>query len=228
MKAGITLLALIAALPAVADTEPCRAATGQSVIVNGAATVTLAPDRVSFSVGVETEAAAVSEAFQRNRAKANGLIAALKKSGVQSSEIQTVDVTVTSRDEEGKKLSGYRVTNTITVSRGELSSIGELLQLAVEHGANEVGALNFSVRDEARARKKGLELAFVNAKEKAAQLAALSGKSLGGVVCVAEGGYSTSVGSIYPELITVTAASPAIELGLQPLTFTVGAVFELK
>lgn len=228
MKSVIALLGLMIAQIASAETEPCRAATGQSVIVNGAATVSLTPDRVSFSVGIETEAATVSEAFQRNTAKANALIAALKKRGVLSSEIQTVDLTITSRDEEMKKLSGYRVINTITVSRGELSSIGDLLQIAVENGANEVGSLNFSVRDETQARKKGLELAFMNAKEKATQLAALSGKSLGGVVCVAEGGYSTSVGSIYPETITVTAASPAIEVGLQPLSFTVGAVFELK
>jgi hypothetical protein len=188
----------------------------------------LAPrsDRVSFSVGVDTEAANVAEAFQRNTEKVNRVVVALKKKGVTPQQIQTSNFTITSRDEQGKKIGGYRVTNIVMVTRDSVAALGEILQAAVSAGANEAGSLQFAVANEKSVQLRGLELAFEDARIKAAKLATLAGKSLGDVLSVSDQGtYQPS--SYVAEAITVTAA-PALEAGMQDLSFRVSVVFELR
>jgi Uncharacterized conserved protein len=218
---------LLIAMDARAQSQPCFSGTGKSVTVNGVATLRLVPDRVSFSVGVETDSPNVADAFRGNTEKVNSVIAALKQRGVKPSEIQTSNFGITSHDSEGKKLSGYRVTNLLTVTRDNLASVGELLQAAVEKGANEAGSLQFMVSNQKDSELRGLELAFQNARSKAEKLALLSGKVLGEVVCVSEQGFYQAYGSV-AESITVTAEAPSIETGVQQLSFRVGAIFELK
>ncbi|HUP62179.1 MAG TPA: SIMPL domain-containing protein [Thermoanaerobaculia bacterium] len=224
--AGVLFLCLFAH-GAFGQLQNCSSETGRTATVNGTATIALVPNRVSFSVGVETQSPAAGEAFRRNTQKVNAVIAALKERGVKPSEIQTTNFAITSRDEEGKRLSGYRVTNLVTVTREDLASVGELLQLAVEKGANEAGALQFSSADQKAAELRGLERAFDDARTKAEKLATLSSKKLGDVVCVSEQGYFPAYGAV-AQSITVTAEAPSIETGVQQLTFRVGVVYELK
>lgn len=210
------------------QSQPCTSATGKTVTVNGSATLRLVPDRVSFSVGVETETPNVGEAFTRNTDKVNAVISAFKEQGVKSQEIQTSNFTITSHDDEGKKLGGYRVTNRVTVTRKDTSSVGKLLQLAVSRGANEAGPIQFSATDQREAELHGLEVAFQNARTKAEKLAALAGKSLGGAVCMSESEIRPTYYSPPVDEITVSSEAPSIETGAEPLTVTVSAVFELK
>jgi uncharacterized protein YggE len=72
--------------------------------VNGAATLHLVPDEVSFAVGVETESQNVGEAFRLNTQKVNRVIEALKRKGVTPRQIQTSNFAISSRDQEGKKI----------------------------------------------------------------------------------------------------------------------------
>lgn len=199
-----------------------------TVSVNGVTTLHLVPDRVSFSVGVETDSANVAEAFERNSEKVNRVIAALKDKGVTPQQIQTSNFSISSRDVEGKKLNGYRVANFVTVTLDSIRGIGEMLQAAVSAGANEAGSLQFGVANQKSLQMRGLELAFADARAKAAKLAALSGKTLGDVITVSDQGSSPVYGFTAMEEITVTAAAPSIETGMQDLSFRVSAIFELK
>jgi uncharacterized protein YggE len=199
------------------------------VAASGTITLRLRPDRVSFSVGVENIKPSVTEALAANNAKLAAVVAALKAQGVSSAEIQTADFEIDSNDEEGKRLSGFRVTNKISVTRSDTTSVGSLLQTAVSAGANQAGGLRFFVGEPGRHRDRGLELAFQDATSKANRLAALAGHSLGDVVCVAEGGHSTSGNFSYSnEMIAVMGSSPSIEEGVEELPFSVHVVYALK
>src|SRR5258708_437081 len=85
----IAAAALLLAIRAESQVQTCTSATGRSVTVNGAATLHLMPDQVSFTVGVETESQNVGEAFRLNTQKVNRVIEALKRKGVTPRQIQT-------------------------------------------------------------------------------------------------------------------------------------------
>jgi uncharacterized protein len=204
--------------------EACVPAGGRSVSVTGDATIGVVPDRVAFTVGVETRSMSVSDAFRRNTEKANAVIAALKERGVKPEEIQTSRYTI---DREGR-VAGYRVTNLVTVTRENLDDAGELLQLAVSKGANEAGGLHFLVSNERAAVLRGLEAAFTDARIKAEKLAALAGKQLGDVVCLNEHGMIAPRARIAESVTVSSDAMPAIEAGEQQYTFRVSATFELR
>src|SRR5712691_9960445 len=184
---------------AYAQTQPCTSTTGRTVSVNGAANLRLAPDRVSFTIGVRTEAASVAEAFKTNTSRVNAVIRVLKERGVKPHEIQTSNLAITSRNETSQRPPGFHVSNvvTVTVTREDTASIGELLQAAVQVGANDVGNLRFFIADPSKLQPRGLELAFLDARAKAEKLASVSGRTLGPVVCVSSNeGVSHSGGYI--------------------------------
>ncbi len=188
----------------------------------------MVPDRVAFTVGVQTDAPTVSAAFNTNTEKLNAVFRALKTAGVKTEELQTSNFGIASTDNEGKKLPGYRVTNFVTVTREDVAKVGDLLQVAITAGANEAGDMRFFLAEPSKLETGGMELAFKDARTKAEHLAAPSSKSLGEVICVSDQGISQQFGGYVSEEITVTAAAPMFAARTQDFSFRVGAVFELK
>ncbi len=225
LAVGLGLLTLYVGV-AGAEPQTCASSTARTIIVTGAASVRVPPDRVSFSVGIETEAPSVSQAFKANGSKLNALLAALKAKGVDLKEIQTSNLEITSRDNRGKRLPGFRVSNVITVTREDPKTVGELLQAAISAGANQVSGLRFFVGDPRRLQNRGLELAFQDAKAKAETLAGLAKQSLGNVICVSE--VASSGSGVLANKDYVSARLQFIEAGTEEVSFSVKVVFELK
>jgi len=178
---------------------------------------------------VDTEAPSVAQAFKANNSKLTAVLAALKAKGVQPKEIQTSNLEVASRDDEGKKLPGFRVSNLVTVSREDPTTVGELLQAAITAGANQVGSLRFFVADPAKVQQRGLELAYQNARSKAESLAALANQSLGEVVCVVESPTWGGGPQNYKfNTLGYSSVSSAVEAGSEQVTFGVTITYELR
>jgi uncharacterized protein len=199
-----------------------------SITVSGTATLRVPPDRVTFVVGVETRGPSVAQAFDMNKKKLDAVVAALKAKGVESKEIQTSNLEISSRDEEGKKLVGYRVSTLVTVTRDDTHGVGDLLQGAISAGANQAGSLGFSVADPAQFRSRGLELAFQDARAKGEALAGLAKRSLGQVLSVTEGNpYGRS--GLENNLASLGyVGGGAVQSGSEHVPFTITVVFELK
>jgi uncharacterized protein len=215
---------LAGAAPAAAQTGPCASTTGRSVSVRGAASLRVKPDTVAFTVGVETQGPSVREIFAANAKKVEAMIAALKAKGVTPEQIQTSNLDVgTTMNNEGRP-TGFRVSNLVTVTRPDPASAAELLQSALEAGANDVGGLQFSVSDPGQLAHQGLEAAFRDARTKAEALAGFSGRALGDVVCVSE----ESGGGGPRPLQMAREAAVSIEPGTEQLQFAVSVVFELR
>ncbi len=223
-RASLLILAgVLWATPARA--QECPSPTGRHVRVVGSATVRVPPDRVSFSVGVETLHANVSEAFRANARKVEAVLAALKAKGVQAKELQTSDLEISSRNPDGSPARGYRVANRVTVTRESAAAVGELIEAANTAGANEANRLSFYVADPGTAQKRGLELAFASAQAKAETLAALAKQPLGEALCVAE---AVAVGNPMSNFAPMSrGGADTIEPGTEAITFAVNAVFAL-
>jgi uncharacterized protein YggE len=196
--------------------------------VRGAASLRIKPDGVSFSLGVETRAAVVTDAFNTNARKVAAVLDALKQKGVAAEELQTSNLDVSSVTSDSGKPAGFRVSNLVTVRRRDVESAPALLQAAVAAGANQIGGLRFFIADPTASQKQGLELAFKDARSKAEALASFSAKALGDVVCVSEEA-KVSPGPDYARLASLGyIGAPGVEPGAEELPFAVSAVFELK
>jgi uncharacterized protein YggE len=220
---GASLVMLAAPVAA----QDCPSPTGRHVRVSGSAVLRVPPDRVSFSVGVETVHANVSAAFRANAQKVEAVLAALKAKGVAAKELQTSSLEVTSRNPDGTNAGGYRVANRVTVTREDAAGVGDLLQAAVSAGANEAGQLNFFVADPGQSQARGLELAFASARAKAETLAALSRQTLGDALCVSEGGGRDVPMANYARN-SMAMGAVSVEPGTEALSFGVDVIFALK
>lgn len=225
----LTAAIFTATATAYAEPQPCTSTTGRTVSVNGSATLRHVPDRVSFTIGVRTDAPSVSQAFTTNSSRVNAVIRVLQERGVKPQEIQTSNLTITSQRDTNQRPPGFHVSNLVTVMREDMTSIGELLQAAVHVGANDVGHLRFFIADPRKLQERGLESAFLDARAKAEKLAAVSGRTLGAVVCVSsnEGAYPAG-GYIGGDMMMMAREAPSIETGMENVFFRVSAVFELK
>ena len=217
----VALLLVVAACTSIESTP--------TVTVSGSAKLREQPDRVSFSVGVETRAAAVTEAYNTNNTKLNTVVSALKARGVKPGDIQTSNFSITSTDEQGKPLTGFRVSNLVTVTQDARGDLSGLLQAAVAAGANQAGGLRFFVADPKPLQSRGIELAFQDARSKAQKLASLSGRALGDVVSIDEMLANALSGAPGTTVTVATfAESPSIDIGTEELSFAVNVVFRLK
>jgi uncharacterized protein YggE len=221
-------MTMILIAPAYGDQSQCSSSTGRSISVSGTSIQHLKPDRVTFSVGVQTHGLSVTEAFDATTSRINQVIDALKKKGVTPEEIQTSSFNVRTIPASRDRARSFQVSSQITVNRADITSVGDLIQTAIDAGANLTGGLQFYVANDKAVRKHGLELAFQDARSKAETLAALSKQTLGKAVYVSDESTSPMVTRPRSAFMAQTASTPQIEPGLEDRTYRVSVVFEMK
>lgn len=240
MKRFLAVLALAAPLTAVAQTAsqtPYVPPLVETISVTGTGRASVKPDRVTFSVGVQTLASTVEQAVSDNNRRLAAVIAALKREGATDAQIQTSNFSIWPQQhyQEGKlpQILGYQVSNNITVRRDKIEDAGRLLQAAVGAGVNTSSGLQFEVSDPARGRDEALTAAFADARAKAALLARAAGRTIGRAITISEGAqmaappYPPRPAMMRAEAASVAADVP-VESGSQDVSHTISVVFELR
>jgi hypothetical protein len=223
---GVLLVA--AAIAGVAQPSKVGAANESTttITVSGNGTANATPDKASFNFGVTTNAATASEAMSANAEQARKIIDALKNSGVDSSDIQTSQVSLwpqTSND--GTTITGYQASNSVTVS-APVGKSGDLVDAAVGAGANNVDGPNLSVSDQSTAYAAAMKDAVADAQSKAHAIASASGLTLGGIVHISDNGDSTPGPIAYgAEFDAVEKAAPPIQAGTQQVQASVTVTY---
>jgi uncharacterized protein YggE len=188
--AGITVVITPRAAPASAAEDPLR-----TITVVGTGKVSLVPDVAQVNVGAEARADTVSEAKAEVDGQMLAINAALKEMGIDEKDIQTSHYSIHyERDPrapmpEGpivESQGGYRVSNMLRVTVRNVEKAGDVVDAAVEAGANQVYGVTFTVADESAWQGQAREKAFSDAKARAAELAGLAGVELGAVQSVSE------------------------------------------
>ena len=233
----LAFTAVAASAQTPATTAPREAAYPETVSVTGTGKATLTPDRFTFTVGVHTVAPAVEDAVNQNNQKVAAVVAALKKAGATEKEIRTTNFSIYpqqdySQQGQPPRITGYQVSNNITVTKDDVAAAGKLLQAAVSNGVNQSSGLQFVVSDPSRGRDQGLKAAFDDAKAKAALLASAAGRTLGRALTITEGA-STPYQRPMPMARGMAEVAQAVsevpvESGTQELSYTVSAIFELR
>jgi uncharacterized protein YggE len=165
--------------------------TQRTVSVTGTGTARLAPDIVVVTLGVQTQDPQVARAVQDNNARALRVTEAIKTAGVAAGDIQTSDFSVSSQqqfDPQGIPTGevSYIVSNTLTFTLRDVTKLGDLLQAALESGANTVQSVSYGVADPSAALDKARLDAVRDAHDQATQLSTAAGAQLGSVFSLNE------------------------------------------
>lgn len=234
MKTFLSAFFLAAATAAFAQ-APALGPSIETVSVTGTGHATLTPDRYTFSVGVQTIAPTVDAAVSENNQRVASVLAALKKAGATEKEIRTSNFSIWPQQiyEQGQspRITGYQVSNNITVTRDKVADAGKLLQAAVNAGVNVSSGLQFQVSDPTRGRDQGLKAAVDDARGKAVLLAQAAGRTLGRALTIAEGSAPVQPPRPYALQAAMAKADTAevpVEAGTQEMTYTVSIVYELR
>jgi uncharacterized protein YggE len=225
LLAGVLLVA--AAIAGVAQPRLGRSATtstATTITVTGDDTVDATPDRASFDFGVTTQGATAAEALSRNNSEAHHIIDALKKAGIDASDIQTTQVSLwpqTSSD--GTRIIGYQASNSVQVTAG-LGKSGALVDAAVGAGANNVDGPNLDTADKSSLYNRALRQAIGEAKGKAQAIAEGTGLTLGSVLKVSEGVNTPPVPMFAQDKVAAASAVP-IEAGTQQIQASVTVTY---
>jgi uncharacterized protein YggE len=221
LLAGVLLVA--AAIAGVAQPRLGRSATAASagtvITVIGNGSVDATPDRASFNFGVTSQGATAAEALSRNASEAGSIIDALKKAGIDSSDIQTTQVSLWPQtSSNGTRMVGYQASNSVQVTAA-LGRSGALVDAAVRAGANNVDGPNLDTADTSALYDEALKQALADAKGKAQALADAAGLTLGAALKVDEGGNSAPPVPMYAA--AKAEASVPIEAGTQQIQASV-------
>jgi uncharacterized protein YggE len=218
-------------LASVTTTTPAGPTAGSRVItVQAVGTVSGTPNTVTIDVGVQTQATSASKALEDNNSRTNAVIAVLKGKGVKPADMQTSGLSVSpTYDSNGNVITGYQVTNSLTVTLHDLASAGAIIDAtqAAAGDAARIDQLSFSIDDSSSLVAAARADAVTKATAAAKQLAQAAGVALGQVLSITEDPQTPPV----PIYATDAAASGAKAVPLQPgsqdLTVTVEMVFAI-
>lgn len=180
---------IVGVTPAQAQQPPPRPEA--RVIVNGEGSVTVQPDYAQIGAGVTTKAKTVKEATDANAKLMAAITAALLDSGIAQKDIQTSRFSVQPvyappQPNAEPKLSGFSVSNQLSITIRQIATVGAILDRVIAAGATDVGGVEFLHSDLSKALDQAREAAVADARRKAELYARAAGLELGRVMWITE------------------------------------------
>ena len=155
-----------------------------TISVSGEGVIEVAPDRATISVGVVTRDKIASKVQNDNARIANEIIKSVAALGIDKKNIRTGNYSFHQfyRQENNKRVAdGYEANNTVTIIVDDLNLVGKIIDTSLSHGANNIDALEFGIKNKSNLQNEAIRLAVRDARAKAEVVAAELGKSIIGV-----------------------------------------------
>ena len=198
--------------------------------------VTVTPDLAILSLGVEAQADSVAQAQSEASTAMNAIITELNTQGIENNDIQTQYFSIypTRRwdpDTGEEELTGYRVTNMVTVKVRDVENTGPIIDAVAAAGGNyiRINNIELTVDDPVPYQKEAREKALADAQEKAQQIADSAGLKLGTPTYVAESSsynpYTTEFGMGIPAPVIITESGASISPGETTITVTMQVAY---
>lgn len=189
----ILISTLILAAAVTAGPRPADAAE-KMVTVTGEASVSVAPDTAVIRIGVTTLGKNAREASETNAKQMTAVLAAIKESGIPDRDVQTSLLSVQPKYDPNKggtaRLTGFQVTNRVTVKIRDVDALPAILDRAIDAGANEMSGIEFVVSEQSKMLDQARSEAIADARRKAELYAQAAGAKIGAVVSISEEGGS--------------------------------------
>ena len=191
MTLVLTIAATVNAQTSTKPTDDSRRAT--RVLVSGDSIVQAQPDTAVITIAVVTQAKQAIDAQQQNATKSDAVMRALKSAAGAGAEVKTSGYNLQPQRiyKEGQPptITGYEARNSVTVTVADLTKIGSVIDAAGQAGANDVGGISFTLRNDRPVRDKALSEATTEAMSKAKVIAQALGGRVARVVEVQEEGF---------------------------------------
>lgn len=212
--------------PALADPA------GRTLTMSGQGEVKAAPDTVTLSAGVTVQAPTAAAALAADSNRMQGVMTALKKLGVADKNIQTSQFSVAPQyantDGQAPRLTGYQVTNEVSVRLDDVDKLGATLDALATAGANQMNGINFLIADGTALLTQARQQAVADALTKAQTYAKAAGVTLGPILSISEsdnGGprplYMTAMAARAPKAVPVA-------MGEESVTANVSIVWQIQ
>lgn len=137
--------------------------------IHGEGSVKFKPDTAIIYIAVVTESKDVKKAQNENAIITNRVIDELKKLGIKEEDIETVSYNIKKTYDyvDGKQIfKSYEVRNDLKITVKDLDKVGEVIDTAVENGANIIEKVTFTISNPEIYYRKALNLAVENAVKK--------------------------------------------------------------
>lgn len=224
--------------PALASAQPLPVQTisGTRLEVVATGEAYRVPDVALISAGVMTRAPTATQALQQNAQRMERVIAALRRAGIAERDIQTSSINLNPDyrhvENEQPVLTGYNASNEVRVRFRDIAQSGRILDVLVAEGANQINGPNLTIDKPEAALDEARRNAIAVAKDRAQLYAQATGKRVGRMLSISEGGG----GFPRPETIVVTGsrigraamADTKIVPGEQTLSVTLSVSYELE
>jgi uncharacterized protein YggE len=229
MKYRIFLI--LAALAAAPGSPALADPVSRTIAMSGQGEIRAVPDMVTLSAGVTVQAATAAAALAADNNRMQAVMTALKKQGVADKNIQTSQFSVSPQyantDGQAPRLTGYQVTNEVSVRLDDVSKLGATLDALVTAGANQMNGINFSIADTAALMAQARQQAVADALNKAQTYAKAAGVTLGAIQSISE---SDNGGPrpLYAAAPMAMARAVPVAMGEERVTATVSIVWQIQ
>lgn len=225
----------LALLPAAALADP-QAAT---LTLSADGVVSATPDTAVVSLGVVQEAKSANAALDANNAAMARTLAELKAAGVADRDVSTSSFSIdpvvvyppqkADGTQDAPKITGYRVSNAVTVKLRDIEKAGGLLDKVIGVGANDVRGVSFTIDDQDSLMDEARVAAMKTLETRSALYAKAGGFALKRVLAVSEGSDNRP-----PMPMMMAKASPMatdsvpLAVGEQDIRVTVNITWEIE
>jgi uncharacterized protein len=228
-----------------------------TISTSGTATTKVKPDKISVTVGAETNGTTAEEAASKNANLTAGIIAILKGLGIAENQTGTTNYNLS--PVYGQKpvvdkacidinrlppecvprpqITGYVATNSLSITLAENGTIdpGKVIDTAIGAGANNVNGVFFftSQEKQEKVRDSLIQQAIANARQKANIAASAVDMQVSGIQSMSLNDAFLPVLSGRAELqatTTAEASTPNTQIlpGEQEVTMTVNVVYFVR
>ena len=186
-------LALAAALPLLAAPAFAEDMPAPTMSLTGTGEITAEPDMATVSSGLVTEAKTAREALDANNSAMVEIFKVLEQAGIDQRDIQTSNFSVQpeyarNNDTGVRRITGYSVSNNVTVRVRDLENLGTMLDAFVTVGANQINDISFGLDDTTALYDEARRAAIADALAKAQLYADAAHVTLGPIVSITESG----------------------------------------
>lgn len=159
------------------------------VVVSGEAVVKAAPDLAWVTFAVESRSKNPKEAQTQNAKTMTTVHERLAAAGIAKEAMRTLsyDLNLESDWVDGRQVPrGYVARNTIEVRLDDIKRVGEVIDIAITSGVNNVHGVRFDLKQREALEREALKRATADARARAEAAAAGVGATIGRVLRIEE------------------------------------------